>query len=78
MGASEKDRYILTKKSGDRIIAFTDQGYLTTWNLVTGKHVCTHFKEEVQNSLSDYTVHSKYQNVCIMGSNTLVDSIKDE
>ena len=78
MGASEKDRYILIKRMGDRIITFTDLGMLSTWNLVTGKHVCTHFKEAVYNDIREYYTSSRYKNVCILYSISVVDSMKDE
>ena len=44
MGADENDEYYLKKVSHDRVITFTRTGMLTTWNLVTGKHVCTYNK----------------------------------
>jgi len=78
MGASTKDRYILTKRMGDRIITFTDVGMLSTWNLVTGKHVCTHFKEAIYNDIKEYCTSAYYKNVCIMFSLSVVDSMKDE
>ncbi|CDW71088.1 wd-40 repeat protein [Stylonychia lemnae] len=78
MGASENDYYILVKRQDDRIITFTQTGQLTTWNLVTGKHICTHMKTEFADQLSGYGVQQYYKNLCSFYSYQAVNTMADE
>eukprot|EP00347_Sterkiella_histriomuscorum_P018629 403344788 len=78
LGASESDTYILWKKHKDRITTFSTDGKLTTWNLVTGKHVCTHKKQVLIEDLSSYYKHQQYQNLAYYYSNTVEPNMKDE
>lgn len=51
LGANENDSYLLSKRHSDRITTFSTDGKLTTWNVVTGKHICTHNKTEFMEEL---------------------------
>jgi len=40
MGMLPRDEYLCTKRQNDKFIALSKSGYLTTWNILTGKLLC--------------------------------------
>ena len=77
MGDDEDDEYILKKLSNDRLITFSKEGHLTTWNLVTGKHICIYHKPEIE--INGFSIMNKNGNIAILVKQSeIVKDMKDE
>lgn len=78
IGMNDLKDYAAYKVLKDKFIALDHKGLLTTWNLATGKLICTNKVEG--NNYSDYEVHYIYRQDCVLikSKKALTDSIEND